>query len=241
MATIRGTSRADIIDASARTDNLTIYGQGGSDTITGGRGSDKIYAGGGNDRIYASPFDAVIDGGAGADTVDFSNYVADATGYGVDVRLFGGHIGLWPNEEGAVVPEFPSGSIKNVENVVGSNYDDAILGNSAVNRLSGGAGDDWMMAYGSGDFLTGGTGADMFAFDNAGTKTTVTDFSYAAGDRLFFTYMPNINWVQGSAPDAGGVTRAAWIGTYLDSGGNSEQVIVLGTAQPTNDWIISLA
>ena len=240
MATIKGTSRADVIDASARTDNLTIYGQGGNDTIYGGRGIDKIYGGGGNDRIYASPFDTLIDGGAGTDTVYFSSYVADATGYGVDVRLFGGHIGLWPNEEGAVVPEYPSGTIKNVENVVGSDYDDAILGNTAVNRLSGGAGDDWMMAFGSGDFLTGDTGADMFSFENAGAKTTVTDFNYGDGDRLFFKYDPDISWVKGSAPDAGGVSRVAWIGTYLDPNGVSEQVIVLGATQPASDWIISL-
>lgn len=239
MATIRGTSGADIIDARARTDILSIYGKGGGDTIYGGKAADSIFGGGGNDRIYASPFDTLIDGGAGNDTADFSLYVADSTGYGVDARLFGGHIGLWP-PEGQQVPTFPSGTIKNVENLVGSNYDDALLGNTAVNRLSGGGGSDWVMAFGSGDFLTGGSGADHFSLEDAGAKTTVTDFNYAQGDRLFFKYAPNISWRQGTAPDADGTSTAAWIGTYVDPYGNTEQVIVLGTAQPTSDWIVSL-
>ena len=241
MATITGTTRADVIDARARTDNLVIHGKGGNDTIYGGAGVDSLYGDGGSDRIYASPYDKLIDGGAGNDTVNFSTFVADASGYGVDVRLFGAHIGLWPNQDGAVVPAYPSGTIKNIENVVGSNYDDAILGNSAVNKLNGGGGDDWVMAFGSGDFLTGGSGADMFSLENAGSKTTVTDFNYSAGDRLFFTYEPNITWTQGTAPDGTGVTRLAWIGTYVDPSGQTEQVIVIGTAQPTADWIVSLA
>ena len=171
--------------------------------------------------------------------MDFSEYVPPDR-FGVNVRLFGGELGLWPNEDGPVPPEAIMGMIKNIENDIGSAGDDAILGSTAVNRLSGGGGDDWMMAFGSGDFLTGGTGADMFSLESAGARTTVTDFNYAQGDRLFFTLAPNISWIQGSALDANGVSRPAWTGTYVDLNGNSEQVVVLGTTQPSSDWILSL-
>jgi Ca2+-binding RTX toxin-like protein len=239
VATINGTKRSETIDASARSDNLIIHGRGGNDTIHGGTGVDALYGDGGSDHIYASPYDSLVDGGTGNDTVNFSG-VVPPSGYGVDVRLFGGHIGLWPNEEGAQVPAYPSATIKNVENVIGSNYDDAILGSTAINKLNGGGGDDWMIAYGSGDFLTGGTGADMFSLENAGARTTVIDFDYSQGDRLFFLNAPNISWIKGTAPDASGISQPAWKGTYVDQFGNTELVIVLGTAQPTADWIVSL-
>jgi Ca2+-binding RTX toxin-like protein len=239
MATINGTSGNDIIDARSRTDDLTIYGKAGNDTIYGGKGTDKIYGGGGSDYIYASPLDKLIHGGAGNDTLDFSLYVADASGQGVNARLAGGDLGLWPNQNGS--PVYVTGAIKYVENLIGSNYDDALMGNNAVNKISGGAGDDWIIGWGSGDFLTGGADADMFVLEYTGTKTTITDFNYSEGDRLHFDVAPEISWRQGTGLDANGVSHSAYIGTYIDEYSNTERVILLDvTTQPSSDWIVSL-
>lgn len=236
--TINGTNRNDIIDGRLYTGSLTISGRAGDDRIYSGPGVDSLSGDGGQDIIYGSPFDRLIDGGPGTDTADFSLYVAGPGGDGVNARLFGGELGLWPSADGAL-PSI-TGQIVGIENLVGSSYGDALMGNAFVNRISGGGGDDWIMPYGSGDFVTGGSGADMFSMEQAGATTTVTDFSYASGDRLFFAVAPTITWVAGTAPNASGVNSAAWIGTYVDEQGNVEQIILLGTAQPTTDWIMSL-
>lgn len=235
---INGTSRNDILDGRTYTGNLTIHGKAGADKIYGGPGSDTLNGGGGNDIIYGSPFDTLIDGGPGFDTLDFSLYVAGTSGDGVNARLFGGELGLWPSQEGA--PVSVTGQIAGIENLVGSNYGDALMGNSFVNQINGGAGDDWIIPYGSGDFATGGSGADKFLMSEAGTTTTITDFSYASGDRLVFNVAPTITWIAGTAPNLAGISSPAWIGTYVDEYGNPEEIILLGTTQPTADWIMTV-
>ena len=240
MPTLNGTSGNDSIDGRGQTEALIINGRAADDTIWGGSASDRLSGGAGSDYIYASPLDALVDGGAGKDTLDFSLYVADSSGQGVNARLFGGDLGLWPDQNGSEV--FITGQIKNIENLVGSNYNDALMGNRAVNVINGGGGNDWVIAWGSGDFLIGGSGADKFALDNAGAKSTVIDFNYAAGDRLYFDVAPEISWAAGSGLDANGVSHSAWIGTYEDRFGNVEQIILLDvTTQPNADWVTSLA
>ena len=95
--------------------------------------------------------------------------------------------------------------------MIGSNYDDFIYGSRAVNELDGGAGNDQLLANGSGDFLTGGTGADTFdvrpvvSSVRRGTETvTVTDFQYNDGDRIDAgpATPAQLDWVFASANDA---------------------------------------
>lgn len=232
-----GTRGNDIIDARQAVFAVTIDGKAGNDTIYGGPGADTLLGGAGNDLIYGSPFDKLIDGGTGTDTLSFAYFVAGANGQGVNARLFGGDLGLWPDENGAPITAVRG--IKNVENLVGSNYNDALMGGNTVNQLSGGAGNDWLIAWGSGDFLTGGSGADKFALSNAGAQTTVLDFSFAAGDRIYFDANTAVQWTQGTGVDPSGQSHSAWIGSYVDAYGNSEQVIVLGVSEtPSSSWLI---
>ena len=130
-----------------------------------------------------------------------------------------------------------------VENVTGSNYDDFIYGNlRAVNELDGGAGNDHLQAYGSGDFLTGGTGADTFdvrpviGSGRRGTDTvTVTDFQYNDGDRIAAGSVTpaQLDWVFEPANNA-------WIGTWdIPSEGTFELIVLGADTDPTvTDWFI---
>ena len=126
--------------------------------------------------------------------------------------------------------------LKNFENVTGSNYADFIVGSRAVNELDGGAGNDQLQAVGTGDFLTGGTGADKFFYGGSSTETatiTVTDFHYNEGDRLVGNPVFS-SWVAGSAPDVDGNLQPAWIGTV-----EGLQLIVLGADTTlSDDWFI---
>lgn len=80
MATINGTAGNDVLQGTDGAD--TIYGLAGDDTIDGGFGADSLYGGDGADLFRFSSVAVsnpaptavgIIDGGAGYDTVDWSN------------------------------------------------------------------------------------------------------------------------------------------------------------------------
>ncbi len=62
----------------------------------------------------------------------------------------------------------PQDSLSNIENIVGSKYDDVITGNSGVNTIKGGFGNDT---------LTGGGGSDQFVLASREGIDTITDFA----------------------------------------------------------------
>ena len=236
-----GTSGDDTLDRRGYTDDWKIDGRAGNDTLYGGGGHDSLYGGRGNDLIYGSGEDLVIDGGTGLDTVSF---LYSSTG--VRVELPEGGLGLWPDTNPTTVRPHV---LKNIENVTGSNYDDFIYGSRAVNELDGGAGNDHLIANGSGDFLTGGTGADTFNVSpvvgavSRNTETvTVTDFQYNNGDRIDAgdATPAQLDWVFGSANDAEGNPQPAWIGTWqLPTGGTFELIVLGADTDPTvTDWFI---
>jgi lysophospholipase L1-like esterase len=61
----------------------------------------------------------------------------------------------------------PQDSLSSIENIIGSNYDDVIIGDSGVNTIQGGFGNDT---------LTGGGGNDTFVLSLAEGFDTITDF-----------------------------------------------------------------
>ena len=80
--------------------------------------------------------------------------------------------------------------------VVGSAYDDAIIGNDAVNRLTGGAGNDDLAGLGGddtiiggqgNDFIEGGEGDDVFIFEGDSGHDLIVDFEAGEGrsDRIW--------------------------------------------------------
>jgi Ca2+-binding RTX toxin-like protein len=223
-----GTSGDDTLDRRGYTDDWKIDGRSGNDIIYGGSGHDSLYGGRGDDLIYASTEDTIVDGGGGLDTVSF---LYSATG--VRAELLDGGLGEWP---GTGRPNV----LRNIENVTGSDYDDFISGSRrGVNELDGGAGNDHLFAYGSGDFLTGGAGADTFNVSpvvgsvRRGTETvTVTDFQYNDGDRISAgnATPAQLDWVFEPANDA-------WIGTWhLPTGGTFELIVLGADTDPSVAW-----
>ncbi|MEQ1955738.1 calcium-binding protein [Mesorhizobium sp. CN2-181] len=177
-----GDAGDDIISAGAGNDtadgganNDAIRGDAGNDNLSGGTGSDTLQGGTGADRL---------DGGTGIDTASYSGAAARVT-----VSLSNPSI----NSGDAAGDSFVS-----IENLVGSDFNDALNGNSANNAINGGAGNDILKGYAGNDRLTGGAGQDIFVFNSAlnadANVDTVTDFNVAADtmqlDNLFFTALP---------------------------------------------------
>jgi Ca2+-binding RTX toxin-like protein len=105
--------------------------------ITGGAGNDVLIGRGGND---------VLIGGDGVDTASY----ASAAGP-VDVRLNLGR--AIRDGDGA------SDTLSGIENVIGSDFDDLLIGDAGDNVLSGGKGRDTLLGMEGNDTLIGGEDA----------------------------------------------------------------------------------
>ena len=132
--TVLGSSGDDTITGG--TGNDVIHGMGGSDTLNGGDGNDLIHGGSGddtidggdgNDTIWGGGND-IIDGGAGTNTVSYGDAPDAVT---VDLS-----IGT------ATHADSSTDSLTNIQNVVGSGYDDTFILTGANNVIDGGAGHD---------------------------------------------------------------------------------------------------
>ena len=163
-------------------DNV-LKGGGGDDTLSGGNGNDSLYGsdifgisggndtlkgGGGDDFLFGGDGDDTLKGGGGADTLNGGNGVDTAdyafSSAGVFVSLLSG-TGAFGDAQGD--------TLTNIENVSGTTSGDTLIGNSAVNSLLGGDGDDVIYAEGGGDHLDGGNGVDWVLFVDSTAGVTV--------------------------------------------------------------------
>ncbi|MCI4405668.1 MAG: hypothetical protein JHC35_00110, partial [Sulfuricurvum sp.] len=140
--TIYGDGASNIISGGAGSDILD--GRAGGDTLLGGSGYDTLYSGYGNDTL---------DGGSDTDTADFQN----STG-GIVVRL---------DTPTATATGYGSDVLINIEDIIGSNFADTIVGDGGTNYLQGMNGNDTFMPGGGYDFIDGGNGSDFLTYYKA--------------------------------------------------------------------------
>lgn len=231
---VRGVRDAELLGVNDL--NLTgtamgnrLTGNEGDNILKGMAGNDILQGGAGKDRMF---------GGAGQDTADYST-AAD----GIWVHLSRG-MGRFSDAQGD--------RLFSIENVIGSDHDDRLIGNAKANRLTGNAGDDTLdggsgrdrlMGQGGNDVLVGSQGADRM--DGGGGFDWVTyatsqrpvfvDLStngpqrggFAAGDILL-----RVEAVEGSrfddrlTGDAGANVLAGGAGAdFLDGGAGNDRLI----------------
>jgi hypothetical protein len=154
-------------------------GLNGNDTITGGAGNDTIEGGAGSDTLN------------GENDVDTLSYASSNAGVTVNLATnvaSGGHAA------GDVIANF--------ENVLGSNSNDTLTGNSGANILWGAGGNDTLRGGLGNDTLSGGAGHDLFIYqvgdgndviDGGGGASWVDSIQMldsAGGSNLVF----NVDW-----------------------------------------------
>ncbi|MBB5700132.1 DUF4214 domain-containing protein [Sphingomonas yantingensis] len=124
----------------------------GNDTVTGDAGDNIFFDGGGADTY---------NGGAGSDTVDYSNATAFVT-----VNL---------NTERQTILAAAGDTLIGIENVTGSTTLTNTLtgGNTTDNRLTGGSAADRLIGGGMNDTLIGGAGNDVLIGDYNDTFSSV--------------------------------------------------------------------
>lgn len=139
-------------------DDDALSGNDGANTITGGAGNDALTGMKGNDTLLGGPGDDVISPGIGtgqvADGGDSSRDVLSAAGEDGPAVL---------SLDGAANDTINGGSltITGIEDLSGSDGDDALTGDAGFNHISGGLGNDTINGGGGGhDVLRGGPGND---------------------------------------------------------------------------------
>ncbi|KGF72480.1 hypothetical protein DO97_09000, partial [Neosynechococcus sphagnicola sy1] len=151
----------------------------GADVLSGGNGADFLFGEGGNDNLTGGTGADALDGGDGKDVAKYNTSSA-----GVLVNL-GTGTGSGGDAEGDV--------LNNIENLVGSAFDDTLVGNSVNNSLAGGAG---------ADSLDGGAGKDTakYSGSSAGVLVNLSTGTGSGGDAEG-DVLSNIENLVGSACD----------------------------------------
>jgi len=156
-----GTAPGDV--AKVGTDTLSnfeaVRGSSFNDTLTGSGNS-------------------MLEGGAGADTLNGVNGGSDTASYehataAVTVNLL---------NPGLNTGDAAGDTFNFVRNLRGSQFNDTLVGDNNANVLNG-----WGTQGDAGDTLTGNGGADTFVF--SGGHVTVTDFNHAENDKVDLSFL----------------------------------------------------
>ncbi|MCT7445314.1 cadherin-like domain-containing protein [Aliarcobacter cryaerophilus] len=164
-----GTSKGDTIKSYFE-DNLIVTGSG-KNTIVTGIGDDIVFAHNGTNDINL---------GSGNDTVSYEL------------------------NDSAIYASLESGrssqndTLKDVENLHGSKYNDILEGDDKDNTLFGGSGDDILIGLGGADTLDGGEGVDLASYETSSAVEINLKHNYAEGGEATGDKFVNIEGIKGS-------------------------------------------
>ena len=148
-----------IENAIAGAGDDTLYGNEVANRLGGGAGNDSLSGLAGDDVLNGGAGDDSLDGGEGSDTATYSDATAGVT------------VSLLLSSAQAVGGGQGSDTLKAIENLVGSAFDDNLTGDGNDNILTGNAGNDT---------LSGGGGVDTVTY-SAATGGVTVDLSLAVG------------------------------------------------------------
>jgi Ca2+-binding RTX toxin-like protein len=164
--------------------NDIVFGGRGNDTIKGQDGNDSLDGGAGKDKLIDGDGDDVTRGGRGRDKhIDGPGIDEHDGGPGSDL------LNLRKNPAGALVDLAATDSFfiggglmeraTTIESVVGTRFDDQIIGDNLNNSLSGLAGADSLVGGDGNDRLNGGADDDTL---DGGNGTDILNGGAGSGD-----------------------------------------------------------
>lgn len=188
----------NLLDASQFSGLAILGGLGGNDTLIGGSGTSLLMGGNGDDVLVSGSGPTAMQGGAGNDRYVFDadsplgfDIVTDASG--IDTLDFSGTTGLGivvnlstvaaPQVVNANLTLFLLDAAPSIENVIGGEQADSLIGNALPNRMEGRGGNDAIQGLGNDDTLVGGAGVDGLS-GGAGNDRYEFDADTALGTDL---------------------------------------------------------
>ncbi|GLK90569.1 hypothetical protein GCM10017655_36330 [Pseudomonas turukhanskensis] len=177
----RGQSGESTLDGTFR-DEILLGRDGGNDTLNGNDGNDILIGLGGTDTLNGGNGNDILAGGAGNDALNGGNGVDTASYIDANSAVVV-NLATGTSSGGGGVDTFSS-----IENLIGSDYNDTLTGNSSSNylyggkgadSLSGGSGADFLVGGVGNDALNGGNGHDTFIWEKGGLggTDTISDFT----------------------------------------------------------------
>lgn len=173
MATIRGTSRNDILRGNAERDRIfglngndRLFGLGGNDLLEGGAGNDFLDGGPGGDRMVGGPGDDIyVVDDPGDVVIELPNEGTDLVLSSIDWTLSDnvGNLELTGNTAIRGTGNRLGNAIagNDLNNILrGREGNDRLFGNGGNDRLFGDSGDDLLFGGAGRDRLSGGAGND---------------------------------------------------------------------------------
>ena len=177
-----------------------ISGSAFDDVLTGSDGVNGLSGGAGNDKISGKDGADTLNGGDGIDTIFYSGSNA-----GVTVDL-GANTASGGDAAGDVISRF--------ENLNGSTFGDTLRGDSQVNKVVGGGGNDWVDGGAGNDILSGGSGNDIVV---AGEGNDVL----SGGSGTDTLYFDQLGWVIVNLAKGTAVTK---LGIFTDKFSGFENI-----------------
>jgi Ca2+-binding RTX toxin-like protein len=248
--TMTGGSGANSLSGSAGND--TFFSSFGNDTLNGGVDSDTANYNDLSTTVTLGAFGALNKGSLGTDTlisvetIIGSSLLGDTVDHsgavstpgvlvtGTTTNLTTGAVTV--NGTGTPLPL--NFSISQFENVIGSNFADAITGNSGANSLSGAAGNDTFFGSSGNDTLNGGGDSDTANYSNIGGLVTLGAFGVLNKDALGTDNLIGIETIIGSSllgdtiDHSGAISAAGVVVTGTTTNLTTGAVSVNGTGAP---------
>lgn len=211
---------------------VTISGMGGDDTLTIDRSLGSlvvgtVLGGSGDDLLISGIGSDTLDGGPGLDTVSY----AQASSL-VRVNLA---LATAQNTAGA-----GSDKLLGIENLIGSDFNDTLTGNTGDNVLSGGLGNDSLSGGLGRDSLLGGDGDDSLIIDNLDTtviggvgldRVTVTGATGPVTLNLVTSQLETVSATTSTFNNTFDATGATWVVSI--TGGKGSDTIYGGELADT--------
>ncbi|WP_323783899.1 hypothetical protein [Thalassovita sp.] len=167
-----GDSYSSIEDLIGGSEDDLLSGNASANVITGFDGNDTLVGRDGNDTLRGNNEDDVLNGGLGADrlegglAIDAASYADATTGVRADLSNSATNTG-----------EAAGDTYSSIEGLIGSGFNDTLVGNSGDNLLQAGGGNNTLTGNNGDDTLRSGAGEDNMS---GGTGSDTADYSIAA-------------------------------------------------------------
>ncbi|NER97311.1 MAG: calcium-binding protein, partial [Symploca sp. SIO1B1] len=178
--TLIGGNGQDLLAAGVDNDYLDggdqndwLFGESGNDTLYGGEGDDTLDGYNGNDFFVGGAGDDLIEGGNDIDTVSYQN---SHNGVIVNIDETQNYQNPDVANSSHIEPHFTinagtakdgfgtTDTLRNLENIIGSEFNDILIGNNQNNRIEASTGNDLLIGNAGNDYLDGGDNIDTVSY-----------------------------------------------------------------------------
>lgn len=182
MDGVTNTSLGIVFTDTAAGDTLVsieqLIGSGYNDFLYGNSGANYLHGNGGDDLLEGMAGADSLEGSGGSDTASYARAglaeaggETTAVGQGVTANLT---TTAFVNGPAVINAGDAAGdTYSSIENLLGSGFNDVLVGTTGANVIDGGAGDDLLEGLAGADVLRGGTGTDTVSFAHSNATITI--------------------------------------------------------------------